>query len=346
MNNDTEHKPKPVIYKPKPVIIEVEANKAFEKMDENGNKIGFRDKLVKTDIISIKLGNIDLLKSTNLKEDLKAVSDLQIQAFSTSYLDRNKTKDDKNFKLKINAVIDYVNAIKNLKTNKLEKADKDLIDSFFKKYKDKYGNFDKTQTDKTQTDKTLTTEIILKSPHDIEYLTPSTETTTIDMRNNKGAEKDADDLLKFLTVVVKSREKFNTALETLKTIETKIIKSRLTQAWQSMGSDFKDKQKQPKYKYYVEKNQKETGNLINDDLTPALLQTAKYVGINTDANTNYSMQESFDEKNKLMKTYADDFQLMVERIFNNKSPTPKGGRKSRKLSKGGRRRKTRSNKFA
>ena len=329
----------PVItHKPNPVIIEVVANKAFEKIDKNGNKIGFRNKLVKSDIISITIkddnnNTINLKESNDLKESLKNVSDLKIQAFSTSNV--LKETDDKNFKLKIQAVIDYVKTINGL----IKKADKDLIDLFFEANKDKYGNFNKTLTNKT-----LTAEIILKSPQDIEYLTPSTETT---MGDNNGAEKDADDLLGFLKAVVESRKKLNTDFKTFKSEvinkNSKKYKEAEYPQLNSMINRFRNgKVEFKRYKYY--KDDSDNGTKITETYKRTEVKLTKYVGINPNNSEYKNVEKDSKKLIKLITQFTEEFISYVTQILI--TPVKKEGRKSRKLSKGGRRRKTRSNKFA
>jgi len=323
---------------PPPLVITVDSNKAFQ-YDERGDpklKLNLKKEDIKIDLDGIVL-NDEQLQPENLKESLAKIPNLYIEPYSTSWTPGNKTKDIENLNTKSDAVNDYIkNTIQKLTDDQLKPSDKILIDDFLSNNKAKYGRRDGS-TDP------LTTDEILDNPDNIKYLATSTETTTGDMRDNKGAEKDADDLLKFLTVVVYSRAKFNESLTFLKTnIKTKNNKGFFQKIKNKLAKDFMDTNKVQKYKYY--KSDSHEGDRIDEGYDVKQLTETHYLGIHTNEVSSYSREQSFDKKRDLIKTYADDSQVIIARIFNPEET--KGGRKSRKLSKGGRRRKTRSNKFA
>jgi hypothetical protein len=325
---------------PPPLVITVDSSKAFQYDKSGYPKLKLN--LEKEDF-NIQLDNIELsgeqLKPENLKEILAKIPNLHIDPHSTSWTPGNKTKDIENSNVKSDAVNNYIkNTIQILIEDQLKPSDEILIDDFLSKNKAKYGRLD-SLTDP------LTADEILNNPDNIKYLASSTETTIIG--KNTGREKDADDLLGFLTAVVDSRAKFNKSLEFLKTnIKKKNDKDFFQKMKNKLAKDHLDSNKVQKYKYY--KKNKEDDRIdegvIDEGYNFDQLTNTLYLGINTSDETSYSREQSFDKKRDLIKTYADDSQVIIARIFNPEET--KGGRKSRKLSKGGRRRKTRSNKFA
>lgn len=326
---------------PPPLVITVDSNKAFQ-YDERGDpklKLNLKKEDFKIELDGFVL-NDEQLKPENLKESLAKIPNLYIDPHPTSWTPGNKTKDIENSNVKSDAVNNYIkNTIQILTEDQLKPSDEILIDDFLSKNKAKYGRRDGS-TDP------LTTDEILDNPDNIKYLATSTETTTGDMRDNKGREKDADDLLGFLTAVVDSRAKFNKSLEFLKTnIKKKNDKDFFQKMKNKLAKDHMDSNKVQKYKYYKKnKDNRIDEGVIDEGYNFDQLTNTLYLGINTSDETSYSREQSFDKKRDLIKTYANDSQVIIARIFNPEET--KGGRKSRKLSKGGRRRKTRSKKFA
>jgi hypothetical protein len=319
-----------------PLVITVPRNKAFQN-NKSGDGYMLNTNLKKDDF-EIKLNGEDLkdLSPQNLKENLKDIPGLKIKPYLSSTF--NSEKDDVNLKAKIDAVIDYV---KNNKTDidALKKGDILLIDEFLKKNEGKYGNLDKTS---------ITSTIIFQTPDKIEYLAGETGSIGLNV-GISGREKDADDLLGFLKAVVDSRTKFNAVLTELKRLassDEKTIRKATSQGFNKlMNIGRNGNVTDERYKHY--KNElDQTGEIIKADYSiEKILKETEYVGFNS-GNSEYT--KAADDKDsqiliKLMNKYASEFDSNVRQIL----ITPKkGGRKSRKVSKGGRKRKTRSNKFA
>jgi hypothetical protein len=184
-----------------------------------------------------------------------------------------------------------------------------------------------------------------EKPANIKYLAPSTQTTIVGQ--NTGAEKDADDLLGFLKAVVESRTKLDTDFTTFKSEVLKEQSKKYKEAeYPKINNIFnkfrKGKVEYQRYKYYTDDNDK--GTAITETYKNKEVESTKYIGINPD-NSEYTDVEKDSQKLIARITqFTKEFISYVEQILI--TPNKKGGRKSRKASKGGRRRKTRSNKFA
>jgi hypothetical protein len=323
---------------PSDLVIMVKTNKALQH-NELGDGYLLKTDLKKEDIISIQLDGEDLkdLSPQELKDKIKETPYLKAQAHSTSTFDI--TEDDVNFKAKIQAVIDYVNANKS-DIEALKKGDKILIDKFLEKNNNKYGNLEKVTK--------ITSEIILKNPEKIDYLAGKTETTMGDMRDNKGAEKDVDDLLGFLKAVVESRTKLNADFKTFKSDvqnnNSKKYKEAEFKGFNSFLNNFrKGKVEFKRYKYYEDDS--DNGTEITETYKSDIVKSTEYVGINPDNSEYINVEKDSQKLIALITKFTNEFISYVGQILITPSKT-RGGRKSRKLSKGGRRRKTRSNKFA
>jgi hypothetical protein len=325
-----------VIVKNQPeVIVKIKANKVF-KHNKSGKGVEFRTDLKKEDF-EIKLDGKELkdLNPQTLKDNLKDIPGLKIKPYLSSTL--NSEKDDENFKAKIQAVIDYVNNNKSTSIDALKKGDTILIDKFLSKNADKYGSFEK--------DNQLTASYIFEKPDNIKYLAQSTKTTIVGQ--NTGAEKDADDLLGFLKAVVESRTKFNADFATFKSEVLKEQSKKYKEAeYPKINNIFnkfrKGKVEFQRYKYYTDDN--DNGTAITETYKNEEVKLTAYIGINPD-NSEYTDVEKDSQKLiALITKFTKEFISYVEQILI--TPKKTGGRKSRKVSKGGRKRKTRSNKFA
>ena len=319
------------------LVITVPGNKAFQN-NESGDGYILNTNLKKDDF-KIKLNGTELkdLSPQDLKRQLAVIPGFKIKPHLASNI--NKEKDLLNFEAKIQAVINHVNNNKS-GIEALKTGDKLLIDKFLSNNADKYGNLDKTP---------ITAEIIIKTPDKIQYLASSTETALAGKYGMTGREKDADDLLGFLKAVVESRTKFNKSFAELKKLANdegdKTIRKASSSGINSIANlNRKGNVTDERYKYYS--NHSNNGKIIKADYSITKIKNTKYVGFNPD-NLKYKAAAADKDSQtliKLMNNYASEFDSNVRQILI--TPVTNGGKKSRKVSKGGRRRKTRSNKFA